>query len=255
MNATSSIQVSAQIVGLEMSTERGITVHRYQAPKHHGPNPPPLIHRRYLNATSADPAAYDPASDSSAIVSQPLRHFYIRESTDLMSLNITLCDWGSASWTDNHLTPLIQPVLLRAPEVILGAPWGPSTDIWNFGAILLEILDAVHMFEGRLPKDGSYKTKHHLEEIDALFGPFPRRLLEQGYRTLVARYFNEDGKIRDPVPGLPEAFLEDWVESLSGSDKEEFVSFLKSMMKIDPDERKTARQLLDEAWLEDTSLD
>lgn len=71
--------------------------------------------------------------------------------------------------------------------------------------------------------------------------------------TLVAKYFNEDGKIRNPVPGLPEAFLEDWVESLSGSDKE-FASFLKSMMKIDPDERKMARQLLDGTWLEDTSL-
>lgn len=45
MNATSSIQVSAQIVSSELSTEWGITVHRYQAPKHHGPNPPPLIHR------------------------------------------------------------------------------------------------------------------------------------------------------------------------------------------------------------------
>lgn len=66
----------------------------------------------YPKAASADPAAYDSASDPSAIVSQPLKHFYIRESTDLMSLSITLCDWGSASWTDNHLTPLIQPVLL-----------------------------------------------------------------------------------------------------------------------------------------------
>lgn len=139
-------------------------------------------------------------------------------------------------------------MLLRAPEVIVGASWGSSIDIWNFEAILLEILDVVHMFGGESPEDGSYKTEHHPEEIDSLFRPFPRWLLEQGDRTLVARHFNEDGKIRDPVPGLPGA-LGDQVGSLSGSDKKEFVSFLKSKMRIDPDERKTARQLLYEAWL------
>ena len=30
------------------------------------------------------------------------------------------------SWVDNHLTELIQPTSLRAPEVILRAKWGPS---------------------------------------------------------------------------------------------------------------------------------
>lgn len=87
---------------------------------------------------------------------------------------------------------------------------GALADALNFRAILLEILDAVHMFEGRSSKNGSYKTNNHLEEIDALFGPFPRRLLEQVDRALMARCFNEDGKFRDPVPGLPGAFLEDW---------------------------------------------
>lgn len=90
--------------------------------------------------------------------------------------------------------------------------------------------------------------------MDALFGPFPRRLLAQDDRAIVTKYFDEDGKICDPFP-LPEAFLEDWVESLSGRDREEFVLFLKSMMKIDPDERKTAKQLLGEPWLKDTVSD
>lgn len=83
----------------------------------------------YLNQTPADSAAYNPASDPSTIVSQPLKDFYVRESTNSMTLNITLRDWGNASWTDNDLTELIQPVLLRAPEVIIGAPWGPPSDI------------------------------------------------------------------------------------------------------------------------------
>lgn len=41
-----------------------------------------------------------------------------------------------ASWTDKHLSDRIQPPILRAPEVTLGAPWGPSVDIWNLGCLV-----------------------------------------------------------------------------------------------------------------------
>jgi serine/threonine-protein kinase SRPK3 len=207
----------------------------------------------YLKNTTPDPTTYDPSSDSSAIISQPLSEFYIRESTDLMTLNVTLCDWGSASWIDNHLTEVIQPVLLRAPEVIIGAPWGPPVDIWNLGAVLLEVLDAVRMFDGRAMQTGGvFQTKHHLEEIVALLGPFPPRLLAQGDPKLVAEYFDNQGNIRDPIP-RPKALLENWIESLTGNDKEEFIMLLTSMMKIDPGDRQTAKELLGEAWFRHTT--
>lgn len=41
-----------------------------------------------------------------------------------------------ASWVDNHLTELIQPTSLRAPEVILRANWGPSADIWSAACVV-----------------------------------------------------------------------------------------------------------------------
>jgi serine/threonine-protein kinase SRPK3 len=207
----------------------------------------------YLKNTTPDPVAYDPSSDPSTIVSQPLKDFYIRESTDLMTLDVTLCDWGSASWIDNHLTEVIQPVLLRAPEVIIGAPWGPPVDIWNLGAVLLEVLDAVRMFDGRAKQTGGvFRTRHHLEEIVALFGPFPPRLLALGDPKIVAEYFDDQGNIRNPIP-RPKALLENWIESLTGNDKKEFVMLLKSMMKIDPGDRPTAKELLSEAWFRRTT--
>lgn len=93
-------------------------------------------------------------------------------------------------------------MLLRAPEVILGAPWGPPADIWSPGAVLLEVLDAVRMFDGRTKESGGvYQTKHHLEEMEDLFGPFPSHLLAQSDQMIVAEYFDEHGKVRDPVSG------------------------------------------------------
>lgn len=111
------------------------------------------------------------------------------------------------------------------------------------------------MFDGRAAQTGGvYKTKHHLEEMVALFGPLPPRLLARGNQKLVIRYLDEHGRIRNPI-SRPKAVLENWIESLTGEDKEEFVALLKSMMKIDPHDRKTAKQLLDEPWLQHTTLD
>ncbi|KAJ5724073.1 hypothetical protein N7488_002108 [Penicillium malachiteum] len=208
----------------------------------------------YLQKTTPGPEAYDSTSDSSAIVSQPLIEFYIQRSTNFMTLNVALYDWSTASWADNHLAEVIQPILLRAPEVILEAPWGPPADIWNLGAVLIEVLDAVRLFDGRATETGGvFQTKHHLEEMVALFGPFPPRLLAQGNPKVLAEYFDNQGNIRDPVP-RPIAFLENWIESLTGTDKEEFILLLKSMMKIDPDDRPTAQELLGQAWFQHTAI-
>lgn len=46
----------------------------------------------------------------------------------------------SASWFDRHLTEWIQPERLRAPEVILGAPWDHKVDIWNLGLVVRILL-------------------------------------------------------------------------------------------------------------------
>lgn len=91
---------------------------------------------------------------------EPPDDFYV-ESVQLTSgeedittsttLTVRLADFGTckemfhwfvssnvvlASWYDKHLTEWIQPQMLRAPEVILGAPWDWRVDIWNMGALV-----------------------------------------------------------------------------------------------------------------------
>ena len=95
----------------------------------------------------------------------------------MMMLDIALSDWGVASWTTKHLTEMIQPVLLRAPEVLLEAPWGPAVDIWNLGAPIPEFLYAQRMFSGR-NKARMHSPAVHLEEMTKLMDPIPRSLVE-----------------------------------------------------------------------------
>jgi serine/threonine-protein kinase SRPK3 len=43
---------------------------------------------------------------------------------------------GNACWTGHHFTNDIQTRQYRSPEVILGAKWGASTDVWSMAAMV-----------------------------------------------------------------------------------------------------------------------
>ncbi|KAK2734038.1 hypothetical protein FQN57_001873 [Myotisia sp. PD_48] len=90
---------------------------------------PSLISERYLPNNPADPAAFDPSTDPWTIKNQLLKWDYILEGTNFLEFDIALGDWGVASWANSHLSELIQPIVLRSPEVLIGAPWGPKTDL------------------------------------------------------------------------------------------------------------------------------
>ncbi len=106
----------------------------------------------YLRATAPPPAAGNAqkAAAEPPFPTQPIKPYYFRDGANLLEFDVALGDWGVASWTDRHLTELIQPVALRSPEVLVGAPWGPKTDLWNLGAVVLEVFRAVRLFSGRL---------------------------------------------------------------------------------------------------------
>ncbi|KFZ19035.1 hypothetical protein V502_03865 [Pseudogymnoascus sp. VKM F-4520 (FW-2644)] len=206
---------------------------------------------RFLDETPVDPALlHDLAVLPSSIPSCDLGGYYITGSTN--DLDICLGDWGAAGWSREQCATPIQPVLLRAPEVVISAPWGPAVDIWNLGAVLLELVDGVHMFDARNGRNGKYDVKKHVEEMVRLFGRFPRSLLDRGNRDVVSRCFHDDGSVVQPEREGT-ARLEDWVVNLVGEEKEAFIAFLRTVMVIDPEKRKTAAELVDEPWLLSTS--
>ncbi|KAJ0413300.1 kinase-like domain-containing protein [Aspergillus carlsbadensis] len=186
------------------------------------------------------------------IPSTPLRNDYFSEAdhTRVSEFDIALGDWGVSSWADRHLTESIQPVALRAPEVLIRAPWSASTDFWNLGAIVLEIYRAVRMFSGAVPPDSHYEVKEHLAEVVHLFGPFPKDLLDKGDQELVKEVFGDDGRIREPLNMIrPELASEEFMPGLKQEDREEFADWLRLAMKILPQERGSAEDLLRHPWL------
>lgn len=55
-------------------------------------------------------------------------------ASDIISVKIA--DLGNACWVNHHFTNDIQTRQYRSPEVILGAKWGASTDVWSMAAMV-----------------------------------------------------------------------------------------------------------------------
>ena len=120
----------------------------------------------------------------------------------------------TASWVDNHLTELIQPPSLRAPEVILRANWGTSADIWSAACVvssltsntgldpiltpnkqIFELLQGRVLFKGRADPNGAWTAEEdHLAQMIELFGPLPKDLLAKGRSS--GLLFDKDGMLK-----------------------------------------------------------
>ena len=58
------------------------------------------------------------------------------EPPPLERITVKIADLGNATWTDHHFTDDIQTRQYRCPEVILGAKWGTSADIWSAACLV-----------------------------------------------------------------------------------------------------------------------
>ena len=61
-------------------------------------------------------------------------------------ISVKIADLGNACWVGHHFTNDIQTRQYRSPEVILGAKWGASTDVWSM-ACMVRTGSGVYVFE------------------------------------------------------------------------------------------------------------
>ncbi|KAL6079609.1 U4/U6 small nuclear ribonucleoprotein prp4 [Balamuthia mandrillaris] len=87
---------------------------------------------------------------------------------------LKLCDFGSASLADeeNAITPYLVSRFYRAPEIMLGLPYGYPIDVWSAGCCLFELFTGRILFPG---KSNNEMLKLHMQ----LKGMFPRKLLRK----------------------------------------------------------------------------
>ncbi|KAF8309743.1 kinase-like protein, partial [Clavulina sp. PMI_390] len=168
----------------------------------------------------------------------------------LERVTVKIADLGNACWVDHHFTDDIQTRQYRCPEVILGAKWGPSADVWSAAALIFELLTGGdYLFD---PQSGSKYSKDddHIAQIMELVGEFPKNLALSGRYS--NEFFNRKGELRHihklrywPIESvLRDKYL------LSQADSDLVGSFLTPMLRLHPEKRARASEMIHHAWLD-----
>ncbi|KAK6811249.1 hypothetical protein RU639_013032 [Aspergillus parasiticus] len=157
----------------------------------------------------------------------------------------TLCDFGQARRGSNTYCGDIQPYIYRAPEVLLRMPWNEKVDIWNVGVLTWDLFQQGHLFYARDSDEKSSDT-HHLAEMVAIMGSPPKEMIQNSVSA--TEFFDGEGNWKGAIE-IPPISLEKLEGNLEGEPQRRFLQFLRKMLRWKPEERESARELLDDSWL------
>ncbi|EMD34246.1 hypothetical protein CERSUDRAFT_117131 [Gelatoporia subvermispora B] len=210
------------------------------------------------NSTSVPPPPpYTPEPEpmgdipmSTSAMSVDMRGPPVISPEGMEKITVKIADLGNATWVEHHFTDDIQTRQYRCPEVILGAKWGTSADIWSVACIIFELLTGGdYLFD---PASGSRYSKDddHIAQIMELMGEFPKSIAFSGKYS--SDFFNRKGELRhiQKLRFWPlEAVLHDKY-LLPKEEADLIASFLTPMLRLNPEKRARASELIHHAWLD-----
>ncbi|CAK4034129.1 kinase dsk1 [Lecanosticta acicola] len=166
-------------------------------------------------------------------------------------ISVKIADLGNACWVGHHFTNDIQTRQYRSPEVILGAKWGASTDVWSMACMVFELITGDYLFD---PQSGTKygKDDDHIAQIIELLGTFPKSLCISGKWS--QEIFNRKGELRNIHRlrhwALPDVLREKYHFSVEESKR--IADFLLPMLELQPAERANAGGMANHQFLDGT---
>ncbi|KAI9887659.1 MAG: serine/threonine protein kinase, CMGC group [Watsoniomyces obsoletus] len=166
------------------------------------------------------------------------------------TISVKIADLGNACWVSHHFTNDIQTRQYRSPEVILGAKWGASTDVWSMAAMVFELITGDYLFD---PQSGTKygKDDDHIAQIIELLGPFPKSLSISGKWS--QEIFNRKGELRNIHRlrhwALPDVLREKY--HFSPEDSAKIADFLTPMLDLSPEKRADAGGMVNHPFIAD----
>ncbi|KAK4545340.1 hypothetical protein LTR36_003520 [Oleoguttula mirabilis] len=181
----------------------------------------------------------------------------------LLTPQINLIDFGSATFDDEYHSSVVSTRHYRAPEIILGIGWSHPIDLWSLGCILVECWTGDALFQ-------THDCCEHLGMMEAVTGlPIDKHLIREvnrvskrsgssADRSSAARFF-KNGHLAYPLPDTPRQSkkfvrgmkrLEETIPETNRFNKL-FLDLLRRIFVYDPKKRITAREALKHAWFDE----
>lgn len=169
-------------------------------------------------------------------------------SQEPCDIRVKVADLGNACWTSRHFTEDIQTRQYRSLEVLIGAGYDTSADIWSVACMAFELATGDYLFEPH-SGEGYSRDEDHLAHIIELLGEIPKHVIDRGKHSKT--YFNRKGELRNITGLKPWHLFDVLIEKYhwQPENAKEFADFLTPMLKYDPKERATAAQCLNHKWL------
>lgn len=167
-------------------------------------------------------------------------------------VEVKIADLGNACWTHCHFTEDIQTRQYRSLEVLLGAGYNTSADIWSTACMAFELATGDYLFEPHSGEDYS-RDEDHLAHIIELLGEIPKRIALSGKHS--KQFFNAKCQLRRIVGLKPWSLFEVLVDKYKWEcyEAREFTNFLTPMLDFDPNRRATAEECLRHPWLKNSN--
>lgn len=160
-------------------------------------------------------------------------------------LRVKVADLGLARWTstEERQTSSYMPL-----ELLLGADYGTSLDVWSVACLAFELATGENLFERHLGNGDSH-DKNHLALIIQLLGNIPKSILDTGKRS--SKYFDENGELQYTKKLKPRCLRDVLMEEYQwdSDTAQEFADFLLPMLEYNPNKRATASDCLHHKWL------
>ncbi|XP_070853735.1 SRSF protein kinase 3 [Drosophila suzukii] len=170
-------------------------------------------------------------------------------ATEFCEVNVKIADMGNGCWFHHHFADDIQTREYRAVEVILGAGYSETADIWSAACLFWEMVTGDYLFTLKKPRGRASLDETHIAAIIETCGALPRSVVESGEYS--SEIFKSNGQLRH-IKHLKTRKLTSTLVNQYGWPRHEarhFVCFIRPMLDTDPHQRISARDALNNCWL------
>lgn len=233
-----------------------------EIPVEDGPPAPEVPQEADVNGNGyghSNGAPVSPAAPGAGLV-QPVPPVRQRERFSTLKLEeafAKLADFGNGIKVNHPVTNDIQTRQYRSPEVIIGAAWDETADVWSAACMFFELATGEFLFDPKKQKGDDWdRDEDHLALVAELLDGLPDKdfCLSGKYSK---DFVNNSGKLKHiknfkmwPLFGvLNEKYL------FSEEDAKEMCDFLLPMLAWKPAERQAASEALKHSWVQLTEAE